>query len=297
MKFRIASGCGAMGLAFLGGCSAPGVGTTAVTTATPATSVYVVQTNSAAQYGTYISGQSDTILRLPASASGVVAPTSSISAPVNYLIFGIAVDGSGNIYASAVNVNSYVPEILVYAAGASGAATPVRTIAGPATGLSNPLGMAVDASGQLYVLDGFVTPSGPGIHVFAAGANGNAAPVRVIQGPATGLLNPIALALDAAGNMYTVDGINAYNAPDYYVDVFSSTANGNVAPARTIRSAWSSSAATWSTTPERRPWVSAPPSSVAVITSPVAAFTRGGPPRKMVPWPRTITVSSLMAGT
>jgi hypothetical protein len=36
---------------------------------------------------------------------------------------------------------------------------------------------------------------------------------------------------------------------------------------------------------------------LAEITSPVAAFTSGGPPRKIVPWLRTITVSSLMAGT
>jgi hypothetical protein len=32
-------------------------------------------------------------------------------------------------------------------------------------------------------------------------------------------------------------------------------------------------------------------------TSPVAAFTSGGPPRKMVPWLRTMMVSSLIAGT
>jgi len=71
---------------------------------------------------------------------------------------------------------------------------------------------------------------------------------------------------------------------------------------RTISSACSSLAATWSTTPERRLCTSAPPRSVAEITSPVAAFTSGGPARKMVPWlsspaPRTITVSSDMAGT
>ena len=34
-----------------------------------------------------------------------------------------------------------------------------------------------------------------------------------------------------------------------------------------------------------------------VTSSPVAAFTRGGPPRKIVPRPFTITASSLMAGT
>ena len=31
--------------------------------------------------------------------------------------------------------------------------------------------------------------------------------------------------------------------------------------------------------------------------SPVAAFTSGGPPRKMVPWLRTMMLSSHMAGT
>ena len=36
---------------------------------------------------------------------------------------------------------------------------------------------------------------------------------------------------------------------------------------------------------------------LGVTTSPVAAFTRGGPPRKMVPWLATMTASSLMAGT
>ncbi len=66
---------------------------------------------------------------------------------------------------------------------------------------------------------------------------------------------------------------------------------------RTIRSASASSSARWSTTPEMRAWVSPPPRSSAVTSSPVAAFTRGGPPRKIVPWFRTMTVSSLIAGT
>ena len=50
-------------------------------------------------------------------------------------------------------------------------------------------------------------------------------------------------------------------------------------------------------TPETRECRSPPPSSSAVTTSPVAAFTSGGPPRKIVPWLRTITASSLIAGT
>ena len=43
--------------------------------------------------------------------------------------------------------------------------------------------------------------------------------------------------------------------------------------------------------------MSAPPRSSAETSSPVAAFTSGGPPMKIVPVPRTITVSSLIAGT
>lgn len=64
-----------------------------------------------------------------------------------------------------------------------------------------------------------------------------------------------------------------------------------------MRNACASSSARWSVTPEIREWTSPPPSSSAVTTSPVAAFTRGGPPRKIVPWPRTMTASSLIAGT
>ena len=66
---------------------------------------------------------------------------------------------------------------------------------------------------------------------------------------------------------------------------------------RTICSACASFSARWSVTPEVRECSSPPPRSSAVTTSPVAAFTSGGPPRKIVPWPRTITVSSLIAGT
>src|SRR5260370_42046613 len=39
----------------------------------------------------------------------------------------------------------------VYAAGATGNATPIATIAGSNTGLTSPQGIAVDAAGRLYV--------------------------------------------------------------------------------------------------------------------------------------------------
>jgi hypothetical protein len=67
--------------------------------------------------------------------------------------------------------------------------------------------------------------------------------------------------------------------------------------ARASASACRSFCARWSATPDRRVCTSPPPRSSALTTSPVAAFTSGGPPRKMVPWFLTMMASSLMAGT
>ena len=48
----------------------------------------------------------------------------------------------------------------------------------------------------------------------------------------------------------------------------------------------------------RQPGVDVGAAQVLGLTSsPVAAFTSGGPPMKIVPVPLTITVSSLIAGT
>ena len=66
---------------------------------------------------------------------------------------------------------------------------------------------------------------------------------------------------------------------------------------RAMASACATSAAKWSVTPAERQCTSAPPRSSADTTSPVAALTSGGPPRKMVPVPATMTDSSDMAGT
>jgi sugar lactone lactonase YvrE len=67
---------------------------------------------------------------------------------------------------------------------------------------------------------------GPSITVYAPGADGDVAPIRTIEGGATGL-SPNDLALDATGNVYVV------NAGDG-ITVFAPRAGGNVAPIRNI---------------------------------------------------------------
>jgi hypothetical protein len=66
----------------------------------------------------------------------------------------------------------------------------------------------------------------PSVLEFAAGSNGNVAPVRDISGSSTQLTNANGIALDRSGNIYvTLEGT---------VLVFASGANGNVAPSRSI---------------------------------------------------------------
>jgi hypothetical protein len=79
---------------------------------------------------------------------------------------------------------------------------------------------------------------------FAAGAMGNAAPLKRIGGAgaatnATHIVEPYGLAIDAASNLYYADLNGAYvtNAnPPLLLEVFPSSATGNVAPAASITS-------------------------------------------------------------
>jgi hypothetical protein len=97
---------------------------------------------------------------------------------------GIAFDGAGRLYVA--NSNS----ILIYAAGATGDATPVATIAGPSTGLAGAKTPAFDGTGRLYVVI-----SNTSITVYAAGATGDASPIATITGPSTGLSAPLGVAV------------------------------------------------------------------------------------------------------
>src|SRR5438445_7401690 len=136
-----------------------------------------------------------------AAASGNATPTATIAGGNTGLHSpaGIALDGAGNIYVTNVSLIS-PNSITVYAAGASGDATPTATITGFNTGLSAPFGIALDGAGNLYVAN--VTGS---ITVYAAGTSGDATPTATIAGGNTGLSAPFGIALDGAGNIYVTN--------------------------------------------------------------------------------------------
>lgn len=160
------------------------------------------------------------------TANGNVAPTRLINGADTGLgdSLSLAVDALGQIYAS----NQSLGDVTVYAPGASGDAVPSRTIT--AAGLTTPSGIAVDAAGLIYVLNGNGGTSGSpnALYVFAPTAGANATPLRMISGSATGLSFSVEVAVDSTGNAYVA------NADGNSITVFGPTQNGNVAPLRTI---------------------------------------------------------------
>jgi hypothetical protein len=117
--------------------------------------------------------------------------------------WGIAVDGSGVLYAANRNEygsgNSGITE---YAAGASGNVAPIRTITGTTTGITQPMDVSIDPlSGDVGMVnyDGSSCAPNNKTLAFAATANGNVAPVREID---TGCSALFSIAYDQNGVIY-----------------------------------------------------------------------------------------------
>lgn len=114
--------------------------------------------------------------------------------------YALAVDTSGLVYVGTVNG---APHVYIFAANASGAATPLRTLQ-PAniTYISD---LAVDSTGNLYVNGGYLTnPLGsPTIYsgvvdVYSPTANGTDVPSRIVTNTSTFT----GIAVDGAGDLY-----------------------------------------------------------------------------------------------
>jgi len=120
-----------------------------------------------------------------------------------------------------------VPRISVFARLANGNVAPQRVVEGQATRLSRTMhGIAYDEVHDEIVIP--VALSGA-LLVFRGDAQGEAAPVRVIQGSRTGLIRPHTVAVD------TVNGeIIAADPSSRAVLVFPRDASGDVAPVRVI---------------------------------------------------------------
>jgi DNA-binding beta-propeller fold protein YncE len=172
--------------------------------------------NSVTVYSRTASGNVTPVRTIAGAATGINSPE------------GIAVDSVNNeiFVANDFPANG---TINVYGLTANGNVAPIRTIAGSATGMDTPRGLAVDTvNNELFV----VQVSAPAIAVYARTANGNVAPLRTIVGAATGLDGPIGISVDTVNNELVVTNISANT-----ITVYSRTASGNAAPLRTLSGA------------------------------------------------------------
>lgn len=138
------------------------------------------------------------------------------------LFLGLLVQaGVGSAWADIYVSDSALPSVRVFADGASGDAVPLRVIAGPATTLDHPTGVAADAR-WLYVADA----GSRRILFFSPLADGDETPAKQIEAvPGTG-----ALGIAVAG-----DWIYLADASADAVMMYPVAAAGAAPPARTIQ--------------------------------------------------------------
>jgi hypothetical protein len=274
----VVAGCGSN--AIQAGVKTPPVTNPPTPTPTPTTpssvtepSVYVM----GGPYGIGGPGASYSILVFPQTASGPTDATLEIQGGQ------VSLDGAGNVYVLAgSSINEYSANslngsptrsltvgpgtavstvqdvmasstgeifvsdgtgIAVFSSTATGNATPLRYILGPAQQAGgaksafSPGFIAVDGSDNTYA----VNTSDSTIVVFGPTDTGNVVPARTISGPLTrvsGSGNYITgMSTDTVGNLYVLclcrgtDGTGRY---DFGVFEFDPAANGNVAPTRFV---------------------------------------------------------------
>jgi hypothetical protein len=181
----------------------------------------------------YVADDADVLVFATAStATGNAAPMNDIfinSIATN--IGGIVIDASHDrLFVSDPGNNSI--DVFDNASTLNGTITPNRVIQGALTHLAAPSSLQLDGLGRLVVSNSSNAAPSITIYANAATANGNVAPTGEIKGANTGFNFPDQIAVDptGTGTVYNVDSGAARIAAFGNL----STANGNIAPTRSI---------------------------------------------------------------
>src|SRR5213593_4634511 len=178
----------------------------------------------------------DKVVVFPRDAKGNIKPARILATP--HRGFALAVDEEKQELFVGVQ---YPSEVAVYRKGASGNEKPLRSLQGESTRLSDVHGIALDPKNKLlytanwgHVSDYRIPGTGrfedPSISAYPLNAEGDAAPLRVIQGPKTQMNWPAQMAIDPdTGDIYVANDIG------HSVLVFKETDQGNAAPTRVIK--------------------------------------------------------------
>ena len=175
----------------------------------------------------------DSITVFASSASGNVAPLRVISGAATQLQWpwALAVDP---VHDEILVTNQTGDAVTVYARTADGNVPPLRTISGTLTGITYPQGIAVDPGhGEVFVTNLRSYGVGSALLYFSRTASGNARPLRSISGTSSGLAYVGDISFDATNDELVILNQNA-STGERSIDAFSRTAQGDVAPLRSI---------------------------------------------------------------
>jgi len=227
MPLLILAGCGSTAPAVSGGGGGGGgTGGTGLTSG-GATVLYAIQSP--------VTGSTSVLQFSLAASSTNLTPAATITAPTGVKFDSITTDSAGSIYVGAVNQATGQGEVLVYAAGSSGAATPIRTILGgtqtTTTTFAVPSSMHISLAGTLAILS-YNNVTGYTVATMPATASGAVTPTTMLQGTATLLTGPLSVTIDQNGLVYVS---NYYaNGSAGSLLTFAAGATGNTAPTTVI---------------------------------------------------------------
>ena len=140
------------------------------------------------------------------AAGGSPSPIITIGASAGSLNFpsALAFDGKGDLWVANDMANSVV-EFTATQLATSGAPTPVVTLTAASASIAGPLGIALDASGNLWVSNSIAPFS---VVKFAASrlvASGAPTPAVVLTPNGASLDGPVGLAFDLGGNLWVAN--------------------------------------------------------------------------------------------
>ncbi len=217
--------CAAFGMLALSACSGEReVMPPAQTAAAAAREASAISSDvtAAAHLKMYVANRSANAVTVYAdSASGDVAPlfhirggNTRLNAPSS-----LAFDAAKQLY--VLSATSFA----VFSKDARGNATPTLGVGGGLTQISNPQGLAVDPTGKTYITNS--VGAGSYITAYAAGSNGDRAPVQTIYDGQSFFFIPTGIALH--GNVLYVADIG-----DQTINEYSASSNGIVNPIAVI---------------------------------------------------------------
>ena len=168
----------------------------------------------------------------------------------NRLIFGQPTNLSRTMHDIRYNekrdeilvTNPFAQAVLIFRGDSDGQSEPVRIIQGPKTAFNAIDALAVDSlNDEIYV------PDGPNIKVFPGGANGDVAPIRMVQaGADMGWRPSRGIGIDYVHDLIATDGSlqgearekdtfqNPYGGGRDTIFIFPRLSNGKIKPTRTI---------------------------------------------------------------